>query len=479
MEPNLKTRTVKALKWNIIDRISTQLLYAVTGIVLARELSQEAFGLIGALLIFQSFALLMVDSGFSFALIQRKSPDDHDYSTVFWFNLIIAVGAYIVLWFLAPVISGWFGHSDELIDLGRVMFLSFIINALAIVQTNRLMKQMNVRPIAIANFVSLITGGIVGIVMAIEGFDAWAIVCQTLTLNAVKTIWLWVYCRWVPLREMSISRLKGFFKVGSGMMGTSFLNILFQNIYSFFIGNRAGLVPLGYYTQADKWSKMGVTSLTQIITSTFLPTLSEVQDDRNRFARIVSTINRATAMLVLPGVAALVMMAPEIFHIVLGTKWDASIILFQLLLVRGVFTITNTLYNNYMLALGNSKSIFRLELMRDLIALLGIVVCLPYIALTTPDNPVIGLKILLYGQIFASAVTTVATLVITSRVTGISILKYMADCQAYLFIAGVICLIMWMLSGLGLTDISTLALKAAVYIVIMAWPLYRLIRSRH
>ncbi|MDE5811715.1 MAG: oligosaccharide flippase family protein, partial [Muribaculaceae bacterium] len=81
---SLKTLTARSLKWNIADRVSTQVLYAITGIVLARELSPSDFGLVGALLVFQSVALLFVDSGFSWALLQRKNPDDRDYSTVYW-----------------------------------------------------------------------------------------------------------------------------------------------------------------------------------------------------------------------------------------------------------------------------------------------------------------------------------------------------------------------------------------------------------
>ncbi|MDE6081980.1 MAG: oligosaccharide flippase family protein, partial [Muribaculaceae bacterium] len=92
---NLKQLTAKSLKWNVIDRVASQILYAVTGIILARVLSQEDFGLIGAILVFQAFAQMLVDSGFSTALIQRKSPTQTDYSTVFWFNIGVAVALYI------------------------------------------------------------------------------------------------------------------------------------------------------------------------------------------------------------------------------------------------------------------------------------------------------------------------------------------------------------------------------------------------
>lgn len=158
---NLKQKTANTLKWNTIDRVSTQLLYAVIGVVLANILSHEDFGIVGALAIFQAFAIIFVDSGFGAALLREKEPSRADYSTVFWFNLIVSVAVYAILWFCAPLIARMSHNTGVLIPMSRVMFLTFVINGLAIVQTNRLMKLMNVKMIAIANSVALIISGIV------------------------------------------------------------------------------------------------------------------------------------------------------------------------------------------------------------------------------------------------------------------------------------------------------------------------------
>ena len=201
--PDLKLRTARTIKWNAIDRISSQVVYAVTGIVLARVLTQEDFGLVGATLVFQAFASLFVDSGFSYALIQRKNPTQVDYSTVLWFNIGIATLIYIVLWFCAPLIAWCFQNDPRIISLSRVMFISFIINATAIVQTNRLMKKMDVKMIAISNTIGLIISGIVGITLALTGYGAWAIVWQTITLALIKSLILWLTSHWLPSMTLS------------------------------------------------------------------------------------------------------------------------------------------------------------------------------------------------------------------------------------------------------------------------------------
>lgn len=458
--PSLKLRTARTIKWNVIDRVSSQLLYAVTGIVLARILSQEDFGLVGAIMVFQTFATLFIDSGFSYALIQRKNPTEVDYSTVLWFNVGVAVLIYAILWFFAPFIAGLFQNDTRLIPLSRVMFLTFIINATAIVQTNRLMKRMEVKMIAVSNTLGLTAGAIVGIWLAVNGYGAWAVVWQTIVLASVKSLLLWITSHWLPVMRFSWSSLRSIFRIGSGIMASSFLNTLFQNIYSFFIGNRVGLVSLGYYTQADKWSKMGVSSLSQVLTSSFLPVLSGFQDDRERFNRATAKMNRFTAYILFPAIGFLIVMAEPLFHLLFGTKWDASVILFQLLLVRGIFTVLSSLYNNYILALGRARLLVIMELVRDGVALVAIFLTLPYIAVTFPDDMTYGVKILLWGQVIASALTWIVTLVVTAHVASRNFWEYIADMLPYVCETVVIMPIMAIMSQLVDTPFLILCVQA-------------------
>lgn len=436
--PDMKLRTARTLKWNLIDKVSSQILYAVTGIILARLLSHEDFGLVGAILIFQAFATLFIEGGFSYALLQRKSPTQNDYSTVLWFNMIISIVLYIILWFSAPIIAQWFDNDTRLIPLSRVMFLSLILNASAIVQTNRLMKKMDVKMIAISNSIGLIVSAAIGITLAFGGYGAWAIVWQTLSLVATKSIILWATGKWLPLLIFSWSSLRSFFNVGSGMLFSSFCFILFQNIYSFFIGNKVGLVSLGYYTQADKWSKMGIASISQILTSTFLPVLSQFQDDPERFSRTTGKINRFTAYLLFPAIGFLLIMATPIFHLLFGTKWDASIPLFQILLIRGIFTVMGALHNNTILSLGKARMIVYLEIFRDAIAIIAIFITLPYMAISYDYDIVYGLKILLWGQLITSVLGCIATMFYAAKYAHVKLLKYIGEWIPYILLTCIV-----------------------------------------
>lgn len=420
-EAGLKLKTARTLKWNTIDKFSSQVLYAVTGIVLANVVSKEEFGIVGAILVFQAFASLLIDSGFSTALIQRKNPSNTDYSTVFWFNMGVSVALYAVLWFCAPWIDALFHAGGRLVPLSRVMFLTFILNAAAIVQTNRLMKQMTVKMVAVSNVIGLTVSGIVGVWLALSGYGAWAIVWQSIVLAAVKSGILWFSSSWKPSAEFSMSSLRSIFSVGAGVMASSFLNTIFQNIYSFIIGAHYNLVQLGNYSQADKWSKMGVMSLSQVFTASFLPLLSAKQDDKREYERMMSKTNRFTSYITFFAMGLLLVCSTQIFHIFFGTKWDSAILMFQLLVVRGIFTVITTLYNNYIISCGASRKYVYSEIVKDVSTVIAIAVTIPF-----------GITWLVAGQVFAGAVYYCYALYLVGKVTGCSRVALVKDALPYL-----------------------------------------------
>ena len=420
MGDDLKLKTARTLKWNTLDRISSQVLYAVTGIVLANVLTKEEFGLVGAVMVFQAFASLFVDSGFSGALIQRKAPTDTDYSTVLYFNLGVSVLIYCILWLSAPLIDSLFNAGGALVPLARVMFLTFVLNATAIVQTNRLMKQMNVRMIAVSNAVGLVVSGATGIILALQGYGAWAIVWQSIVLSAVKSGLLWATSRWRPQATFSMASLRSIFAVGVGIMTSSFLNTVFQNIYSFIIGTYYNLANLGCYTQADKWSKMGVTSLSQTVTASFLPVLSGCQDDRPRFHRMMAKTNRFTAYVAMPCLVLLVLLSEAIFHTLFGTKWDEAIVLFQLLAARGIFVVLTSLYTTQITAIGAARKHVESEVVKDVLTVAAIIATIPF-----------GIEWLVGGQVIAAAVCFVYSQWLVARTTGYRVAAMLTEIAPY------------------------------------------------
>lgn len=458
----LKSRTASTLKWNSIDRIATQVLYGVSGIFLANLLSKEDFGLVGVLAVFQAFAILFVDSGFGSALLQKKQPDEDDYSTVFWFNLAVSIAVYAVLFFCAPAIARFFGN-EQLVAMSRVMFLTFVLTGLGIVQTNRMMKRMDVKQIAIADLIALSISAAVGIWLALAGFGAWAIVWQSVALAAIKSAWLWLTGRWCPRFVFSRRSIRDIRHIGLSVFISQFFNTLFLNIYQFVIGKWYSLVQLGVYTQADKWSKMGSASLSQILTSSFVPLLAGVQDDRATFHRYMQRIDRFAALLAIPALTVLAACGGAVFHSLFGTKWDVAVPLFQLLCLRGIGVVFISLYSNFMMSLGKGREIVVVEIVKDAttaVALLATVFSL-------------SLDVLVWGQVAATAVTWIATAMLASRTTGYPLSGFLRDLCPFVSAAAVAALAVWLVpvpSGdvsapFNLVSLASLAIEGMAGVV--------------
>lgn len=457
-EPSLKLKTARTLKWNTLDRVASQVIFAVVGVVLANLLSKKDFGLVGALLIFQAFATLLTDGGFGMALLQKKNPSQTDYSSVFWFNLIVSIAIYGILWLGAPLIADMFEGDLRLIPLARWMFLSFVLNGLSLVQTTRLMKEMNVKMVAVSNLSSLVAGGVVGIVLACNGFGAWAIVWQNITNAAAKSVILWLTSRWSPSAVISLASLRSIVPVGSSVLSTQILNTACLYACNFVIGIYYGLKSLGVYTQADKWSKMGSATLTQILSSTFIPLLARCGDDILTRRRYVKRINRFTAMILMPVMLGLILVGTPLFHTLFGTKWDDAIVIFQILCFRGIFVVLITLYYNYCVSVGRAKTLYIIEMLKD-------VTLFAAIFLTIWSG---SMQIIVWGQLAASLLTYAVVLVISAKAIEYPVGEMLTDLVPFTVIALAACVAAGAVGALISTAWLKLTLELATGLIVYA-----------
>ena len=211
--------------------------------------------------------------------------------------------------------------------------------------------------LAVANTLGLLASGIVGVWLALAGYGVWALVWQYVALGAVKTVWLWATGKWWPKAGFSLASLKSIYRVGLSVFSSSMLNTICLQIYTFVIG-ALNFVLLGVYTQADKWSKMSSASVSQILTATFVPLLSNVQDDPETFKRYMTKVNRFTGFILFPVMIGLAAIGAPLFHTLFGHKWEAAIPIYQILTIRGIFIVLISLHNNFILSIGAAKRLF-------------------------------------------------------------------------------------------------------------------------
>lgn len=405
-EQSLKQKTIRALLWNLLDRLGQQVLLFIVGILVANVLSVEDYGFIGMLAIFSAIANIVLESGFSSALIRKQDATETDYNSVFYFNICISAVLYLTLYLAAPLIADYFGH-PVLIPLSRVVFLSLPFNSLSLIQTTLLNKKVQFKTLAKVNLISLLISACSQLVMVFNGMGVWTLAWQPVILAFSRSVLLWVLNQWRPKLLFSFQSIRVLFGFASSLLLGSILNAIFTNIYSTAVGKLYTPLQSGYYIQGNKFSLMVISSIYSSLQTATYPIFSSIQDDRERSIRAYRKTIRFTAFLTFPLLIGLVSIASPFISIILKADWAGCIPFFQLTCLAGIFTILGTVNQNFVKAYGRSDVIFKLEIIRTLL----IIVCL----LATLRESVL---MMILFQTIAQAVIYLISIVYIGHIVG-------------------------------------------------------------
>ncbi len=275
---DLKSKTVNGLFWSALDGFANQGIQFLVGIILARLLTPHEFGLIGMLTIFIALSQSFIDSGFANALIRKQDCTQVDYSTVFYFNFVVSIIIYFVLFFSASSISVFF-NEPQLELLLQVFGIGLILNAIGTIQRTILTKEINFKLLMRISIVSSIISGIIAITLAYNNFGVWSLVVLTLSRFGFNSLLLWLWGKWMPNLVFSYASFKELFSFGSKLLMSGLLDATYRNIYFLVIGKYFSSIELGYYTKADQFKAIPSQYLTMIIQRVSYPLLSNIQEE--------------------------------------------------------------------------------------------------------------------------------------------------------------------------------------------------------
>ena len=373
MSTTLKDKAAKGFFWAALNNGAMQVLNAVFGIVLARRLSQDDYGLIGMLMVFTLLANSLQDSGFVTALTNRRNATHRDYNSVFWFNVTVSFCLYILFSLCAPLIARFY---DEplLTPLSRYYFFGFFVASFSIVPRAILFKQIKQKELAVMAIVSLLLSGAVGILMVYNDMAYWGLATQTLTFNLSVSILSWVLSGWKPSLQVSLQPVREMFGFSSKMLVTNIFNQINNNIFALVLGKIYTKNEVGTYTQANKWNTMGASTITGMVQGVAQPTFVQVAGDTGRLCGAFSKMLRFTCFVSFPAMFGLSLIAPEFIVILIKEKWLSSAYLMQMLCIAGAFLPIATLYFNLLISQGKSN-IYMWNIIAQGCTILASIVC--------------------------------------------------------------------------------------------------------
>ena len=354
---NLRDAAASGLIWNAIQKYATLGISFVSSIILARLLTPYDYGCIGMLTIFITVATIMVDGGFGAALLQKKRPTQEDYSTIFYWNLIISAILYVVLFFSAPYIAIFY-KIPLLSKVLRVQGIVLFINAFKMVQSNQLRKSFRFKPMTITVIVSSVISIVVTIIMAYLGYGVWSLVMQNLLMSALPMVAFWFITKWKPLLCFSKQSFKELFSFGGFMFLSSVTNTVADNVQGLLIGRFYNPSTMGYYSKAWATDSLASTGISSVINSFVLQLYSEVQDDYQALKSILKRLTTTLAYATCPLIVSMVLVATPLFIILYSDRWVPCVPYFRILAIAGLAICLQAVNTHAIAAIGKSKTVF-------------------------------------------------------------------------------------------------------------------------
>lgn len=374
---SIKDQTLSGVKWSAIGRFSVQGVSFLLGLIMARLLTPEDYGTIGMLGIFMAIAGTFTESGFSNALIRKIDRTETDFSTAFYFNIVVGIVCYGTLFLAAPYIAVFF-DTPILKDVVRVISLNIFIGSLTIVQGAKLAIDLNFKSQAKISLVTTLLSGVLGITLAYNGFGVWALVFQSVTNSLLSLILLWTITKWKPTTPFSKDSFHNLFSYGSKLLASSLLHTLYCNMTTLVIGKFYSPKDLGYYSRGEQFASLPSMNITSILQRVTFPILSRLQNDDKRLIQIYRKYICITSMGIFFLMCLLAALAKPIIITILTDKWSNSIIYLQVFCFALMFDHLCQLNLNLLQVKGRSDLFLRLEIIKKTISFAILIAAIPF-----------------------------------------------------------------------------------------------------
>ena len=459
MSESLKEKTATGLFWGAMNSGTTQVLNLVFGIVLGRLLSPADHGIVGVLTVFTAIAGNLQSSGFTQGLINLKHPTRNDYNSVFWFNVLVSLTVYAVLFFCAPLIAKFF-HEPRLTTLSRFVFLTFLISSLGITSNAYMTKNMMNRELMVCGGVALLGSGTVGTVLAFNGFAYWSLAWQQVVYITLLNLCRFYYTPRIANLHIDFGPVRRMFRFGMRLLVTNIINTLSQNVLTFIFGRLYPMHAVGNFSQANKWNTMADSFVANTVGQIAQPVMVSVKEEPGREKQVFRKMMRFTAFLSFPAMFGLALVANEFILLTIGPKWTGSVILLQMLCVGGAFVPFYTLYQNLAISRGRSDIYMWCNVGQIALQILIIVVLHSF-----------GINVMVAAYSLFLILWLAVWQYIAYRMVGVTVLETLKDlgpfCLAAFMTMAVTYVLTSFLHGNALLFLSRVVIASVVYFIVM------------
>ena len=377
MKGELKDKVARGVAWSMAEKIGTMLLQMAVSLIILRLLTRDILGVMAIPTAVVAVALVLVDSGFSQALIRKAAPSADDYKSVFAFNIGVSLVMYALFTALAFPASRFY-DMPQIAQIAPVFFLQLPIGALCAIQNTICVRQFRFALLSKVTFASSLAGGLAAIGLALAGFGIWCIVAQRVLQAAVRTLLLWWLSDWRPCGKCGLKPLREMAPFGCSLMVTDLISNFYNKIPQFFLGKLYSPAVLGSFDQAVKLKDMPAATGIQAVQNVTFPALAKIRDDAPRFAEGYRQVVMVVSYVMFPIMLGMSAVARDMFAVLLGEEWMPTVPYFEAVCLAGLFSpIALTAYN-VLKARCKGPLIVRLEVVKKIIMTAIFAVTIPH-----------------------------------------------------------------------------------------------------
>lgn len=395
----------------------------VITIFLARILEPSDFGLIAILNIFIALSDSIIHGGFTTSLIRKPEVTRDDFSTVFIFNIVVSALLYVLIFFLAPHISTFF-NEPQLLNLSKFIALAIVFHSFGIIQNVILRRRIDFKKLAIVNIVSTISSGVLGIVMALKGYGVWSLAIQIVSKAVFSSLFLWIIGNWKLSFRFSKFAFLDNFNFGYKISVSNIVTVGIQNLYNMVIGKLYDAGSLGIFHQAEKLSTLPPSIIGNIFKSVSLPVLASLQGNTLRLNNGYLKFLRMVGFISFPLMIFLIIIAKPLFVLLLTDKWIDSVILFQILCVKGIVFPLITISGNMPLVIGRSDVYLKYSVFYSVLTIIAIIVTSPF-----------GIKVMVVGIVVQSFIQLTVNMFLISHLLNLSLSRQLMQLKNLIVIS--------------------------------------------
>lgn len=377
MQSQLKAQVATSTGWTLGEKILTALVQFVVRVLILRLLFPEDLKVVAILLAISSFALVVVDSGFSQMLVRKQAPLQRDYKSVFLFNILTACAIYLLLVAASPFLATYYAM-PILRETAPVFFLMIPFNALGVIQLTILTRNFAFARISKLIFTAQLISGLAAVVMAYAGMGVWALVWQQVLLMGIRSLLLWWYGGWMPRGVGSMHSLREMAPYSMSLMASDLVTAIYNKVPQLILGKIYLDATLGYYDQAIKLKDLPVQSAMQSVQQVTFPALAKIATDTSRFAESFRQVLMVVAYAIFPVMLGMAAVAHDLFKVLLGEQWMPTVPLFEVVCLAGLFTPLAMMAYNVLKVKAEGRLILRLEILKKAFMTLAFLLSIPH-----------------------------------------------------------------------------------------------------